>query len=131
MLEGRKGAKFKFWKGSEDDTGGVGLLVAERWINNVIDVQRANERLLVVRVAVGGLVLNLICVYALQLGRSLEKEEFLVLVGKTISSVNVKERLVVAGDFNCHVGRMPWATKGSMVGMVLGSVTLKGRCCWS
>ena len=57
------------------------------------------------RVAIGGSVLNLICVYAPQVGRSLEeKEDFLVLVGKTISSVNVKERLVVAGDFNCHVG---------------------------
>ena len=129
MLEGRKGAKFKFfWKGSEDGTGGVGLLVAERWIKNVIDVQRVNERLLVVRVAVGGSVLNLICVYAPQVGRSLEeKEEFLVLVGKMISSVNVKERLVVAGDFNCHVGADALGYEGVHGGHGFGQRNVEGE----
>src|SRR5277367_4673567 len=51
MLEGRDGARYKFfWSGSEEGVSGVGILVAERWIESVIEVRRVSQRLLVVRV---------------------------------------------------------------------------------
>ena len=53
-----------FWMGCEKGIHGVGMLVADRWIEKVLDVKRPSERLMVVRVIVGRSVLNLIYVYA-------------------------------------------------------------------
>jgi hypothetical protein len=94
-----------FWKGCEDGVAGVGILVAKRWIEKVISVNRVSERLLVLRVRVGRSILNLVTVYAPQVGRTTEeKEEFMVLLGKMISAVDAVEQLVVCGDMNGHVG---------------------------
>ena len=43
--------------------GGVGLMVAEKWIEEVRDVKRVSSRIIVVRVKVGKTVLNLISIY--------------------------------------------------------------------
>ena len=67
--------KFKFfWTGCEEGTAGVGFLVAERWVEKVLEVKRVSARLMLLRVMVGGSVLNLISVYAPQVGRSMEKK---------------------------------------------------------
>ena len=57
--------KFKFfWTGCEEGTAGVGFLVAKRWVEKVLEVKRVSTRLMLLRVMVGGSVLNLISVYA-------------------------------------------------------------------
>ena len=58
-----------FWMGCRETIHGVGLLVADRWLEKVLEVKTASERLLVVRVVVGNFVLNLLSVYAPQAGR--------------------------------------------------------------
>ena len=81
---------------------GVGLLVADRWIEKVLEVRRVSERLMVVRVIVGRTVLNLISAYAPQAGRPRsEKEQFFTLLGKIVSD---GEELLIGGDLNGHVG---------------------------
>ena len=91
--------------GCEDGVSGVGVLVAESWIENVIEVRRVNERILVVRIMIGNCIVNLISVYAPQVGRSMEdKEEFHALLGKTLASLDADEKLLILGDFNGHVG---------------------------
>ena len=41
-----KGFKFKcFWIGDNDGFGGVAILIASKWIQNVISVNRINSRL--------------------------------------------------------------------------------------
>ena len=103
---GKDGARYKlFWVGSENGGAGVGVLVAEKWVDSVIDVKRVSERLLVLRLAVGKVVLNIVCVYAPQAGRAaVEKEEFLAVLGDCLRMVNRDEELIVCGDMNCHVG---------------------------
>ena len=49
-----------FWMGSKKSFHGVRMLVADRWIEKVLDVKRVSERLLMVRVIVGRSVLNFI-----------------------------------------------------------------------
>ena len=44
----------------------MGVLVAERWIDSVVQVKRVSNLLMVVQVTVGGSVLNVISVYAPQ-----------------------------------------------------------------
>ena len=55
------GYKF-FWQGG----GGVGLMVADKWVDCVLEVKRTNDRIMTVRVNVGKWVLNLVSVYAPQ-----------------------------------------------------------------
>ena len=83
----RKLGEYKFfWMGCSKRIHGVGLLVADRWIEKVLEVRCVSERLMVVRVIVGRTVLNLISAYASQAGRHmLEKEEFYTLLGKIVS----------------------------------------------
>ena len=84
---------------------GVGVLIAEQWINSVIEVKCVSERVMVVRLAVGNIVLNLVSVYTPQVGRNMEdNEEFLTLLREVLSRVASTERLIVCGDFNGHVG---------------------------
>ena len=59
-----------FWKGCEEGISGVGMLVAERWIDKVIEVKRFSERIILLRVIVGESVVCLVSVYAPQVGRA-------------------------------------------------------------
>ena len=84
---------------------GVGVLVAERWIDSVVEVRRVSERVIVLRLAIGKLVLNVVSVYVHQVGRAIEeKEEFYILLGKVLKDVGENEKLIVCGDMNGHVG---------------------------
>ena len=102
----RKLGEYKFfWMGCSRGIHGVGLLVAERWIEKVLEVRHVSERLMVVRVIVGRTVLNLISAYAPQAGRPMpEKEEFFTLLGKIVSEIDDGEKLLIGGDLNGHVG---------------------------
>ena len=69
----------------EEGTARVGFLVAERWVQKVLEVKRVSARLMLLRVIVGKSVLNLVSVYAPQAGRSMEeKEEFYASLLKTL-----------------------------------------------
>ena len=60
---GEEGRLYKFfYQGGKKKAAGVGVLVAEKWIDKVIEVKRVSERILVLRVAVGKSVLWLVCV---------------------------------------------------------------------
>ena len=48
---------------------------AEKWIEKVIEVKRISERIMVLRVSVGKSVLNIVSVYAPQVGRSTDEKE--------------------------------------------------------
>jgi exonuclease III len=106
-LLGKKGAMYKFlWAGGKEGLAGVGILVAEKWIEKVIEVKCISERIMVLRVTVGKSVLNIVSVYAPQVGRSTEeKEEFYGVLGKVLSKISTSESLFVRGDMNGHVGK--------------------------
>ena len=45
---GATGKRYKlFWLGSEAKTEGVGIFVAEKWVDSVVSVERHSERILV------------------------------------------------------------------------------------
>ena len=88
--------------GCEEGVSGVGVLVAERWIDSVIEVKRASERVMVLRLAIGKTVINVVSVHAPQVGRTTD-EEFYLHLGKVLRDVGEKEMLIVCGDMNGHV----------------------------
>ena len=62
-----KDTQCKFlWSGNDKGTGGVGILLAEKWWEKVFEVRRLSDRILLVRLVVGKVVFTLVCVYAPQ-----------------------------------------------------------------
>src|SRR5664279_4742913 len=117
-----------FWIGCEEGSSVVGILVAEKWIEDVIEVRRINDRLMVLRVRVGKSVLNLVSVYAPQVGRSMEeKQEFLISLGTVLSTISEVEHLVVCGDMNGHVGKEGNGFEGVHGGYGFGSRNVEGE----
>ena len=92
-----------FWKGCDSGYAGVGVIVSERWISQVIEVlRRVSERIIVLRVAIGKMVMNVISAYAPQV--NLSKEDFWVRMIETVSCIGPGERVLIGGDLNGHVG---------------------------
>ena len=47
---GANGRRYKlFWQGSNKGTAGVGVFIAERWMDSVVNVVRVNERIILSR----------------------------------------------------------------------------------
>ena len=57
-----------FWSGDEAGSSGVAILIAERWINNVIRVDRVNERLMSLDLRTNKRVVTIVSAYAPQQG---------------------------------------------------------------
>ena len=53
-----------FWIGNELDKGGVGVLLAEKWIDNVFDVKRVSNHLMMIKMIVGEVFVTVLSVYA-------------------------------------------------------------------
>jgi hypothetical protein len=117
-----------FWVGGKESVAGVGVLVAKKWVESVLEVKRVSERLLVLRVIVGKSILNLISAYAPQVGRTMEeKEEFFASLGETVSAVGDKEGLVLCGDMNGHVGALADGFEGVHGGFGFGNRNVEGE----
>ena len=107
-IAGRNSHYKFFWKRDDSGSLGVGVLVAGKWIDNVISVVGHSTRLIMLRLLCRKSIINFVCVYAPQTGFSAEEknrfyEQLLVL----LTSVALSETLslVIAGDFHGHVGQ--------------------------
>ena len=70
---GATGKRYKlFWMGSEAKTEGVGISVAEKWVDSVVSVERHVERVLVLKMVLGDsdCLLNVFTVYAPHSGKA-------------------------------------------------------------
>ena len=84
---------------------GVGVMLAEKWIEYVLSVKRLNHRCMQIRFLVGAVIVNVISCYAPQASFSAEeKDEFYEQMISLVSSVLDEEMLLIGGDLNGHVG---------------------------
>jgi len=91
--------------GSEAKTEGVGIFVAEKWVDSVVSVERQSERIMVLKMVLGDRLLNVFTVYAPLSGKPDEvKECFWNEVFHLVSCIPQNEITVFAGDVNWHVG---------------------------
>ena len=51
------------------------MFIAERWIDSVVDVVRANERIMYVKLVIGKQIVNIVSAYAPQVGLSAEEKD--------------------------------------------------------
>ena len=61
-----------FWQGCNKGTVGVGVFIAERWIDSFVNVVRVNERIMYV---IGKQIVNIVSAYAPQVGLSAEEKD--------------------------------------------------------
>ena len=98
--------RYKFWwSGGERGESGVGVFVKEEWGGNVIEVVRWSDRMMKVKMVMGGRKIHFFSVYAPQQGRPAEeKEQFMENLEDRILEVREEEAVMVLGDMNAHVG---------------------------
>ena len=73
---GANGRRYKFfWQGRIKGTAGVGVFIAERWIDSVVDVVRVNELIMYVKLAIGKQIVNIVLAYSPQMGLSAEEKD--------------------------------------------------------
>jgi len=100
------GKRYKlFWMESKEKTDGVGIFVAEKWVDSVVSVERHSERALVLKMVLGDCLLNVFTVYAPHSGKpDEEKESVWNEVFHLVSCIPQYKMLVFVGDMNGHIG---------------------------
>ena len=80
--------------------------MAEECIEKVFEVQRVSDRILLVKLIVGQLVVTLLSVYAPQSGLSdVDKDLFFDQLRAVTARIPRSKFLIPCGDWNGHVGR--------------------------
>ena len=80
-------------------------MISKSLKDGVVDVKRRGDRIILVKLVVGDLVLNVISAYAPQVGHNENtKREFWEGLEDMVRSVPIGERLFIGGDLNGHVG---------------------------
>ena len=102
--EGRNSYYNFFCKGDDSGSSDVGMLLAVKWLDIVILVVRRSIILMILRLLCGKSII--LCVYAPQPGLSAkEKDRFYEQLLVLVISEAPSETLVIAGDFDDHVGQ--------------------------
>ncbi|KAK3541074.1 hypothetical protein QTP86_012309 [Hemibagrus guttatus] len=100
------GAGFKlFYYGVDSKRNGVGVVLKEEFVRNVLEVKRVSDRVMSLKLEIEGVMLNVVSGCAPQVGCELEeKERFWSELDEVMESIPTGERVVIGADFNGHVG---------------------------
>ncbi|KAK3508458.1 hypothetical protein QTP70_030248, partial [Hemibagrus guttatus] len=100
------GTGFKlFYCGVDSKRNGVGVVLKEEFVRNVLEVKRVSDRVMSLKLEIEGVMLNVVSGYTPQVGCELEeKERFWSELDEVKESIPTGERVVIGPDFNGHVG---------------------------
>ncbi|XP_070054014.1 uncharacterized protein [Nicotiana tomentosiformis] len=91
-----------FWEGG--GRNGLGIVVDKDLHELVVEVRRVNDRLITIKLVVGGFTLNIISAYAPQAGLNEEgKRRFWEDMDEMVHGILHTEKLFIGEDFNCHI----------------------------
>ena len=126
---GMEGRRYKFfWQGCDAGLAGVGVLLAEKWIDKVVNLVRVNERILLLRLLIGKRLVTIVSSYAPQVGRSTkEKDIFWDQLTMALPGLDQSEIIVVGGDLNGHVSKDTDGFSGVHGGRVNGTRNAEGE----
>ena len=90
---------FKLWYiGTTANRNGVGVLIDKSLKDDVVDVRRRGDRIILVKLVVGDLVLNVISAYAPQVGHDESaKRQFWDDLDDMVRAVPIREKLFIGG----------------------------------
>ncbi|KAK3552495.1 hypothetical protein QTP86_012151 [Hemibagrus guttatus] len=91
------GAGFKlFYYGVDSKRNGVGVVLKEELVRNVLEVKRVSDRVMSLKLEIEGVMLNVVSGYAPQVGCELEeKERFWSELDEVMESIPTGERVVI------------------------------------
>ena len=101
-----KDSKYKlYWSGCRQGIGGVGILLAEKWIDKVLRVDRFSDRIMLLRLIIGSVIFSFFSLYAPQVGRpEAQKVSFYDQLQAATLTIPSAEMTFHLGDWNGHVG---------------------------
>jgi hypothetical protein len=97
---------YKIWyTGINKNRNGVGIVMSREFIDNVVEVRRKGDRILLIKLVLGTNIINIISVYAPQVGLDDSiKRQFWEDLDGVVQGISYGERLFIGGDLNGHVG---------------------------
>ncbi|KAI5091803.1 hypothetical protein C0J45_19009 [Silurus meridionalis] len=100
------GGGFKlFYGGVDGKRNGVGVFQEKEFSQSVVEMKRVSNRVMNMKLEVEGVMINVISAYTPKVVCKMkEKEKFWSELNEMVKSELWKERLVIGGDFNGHVG---------------------------
>ena len=116
-----------FWVGNNAGTGGVGILLAEKWVEKVFDVNRVSDRILLFKLLVAETIITVLSVYARQSRLDQSKDAFYDDLQSVMSKVKNQEFLIPCGDWNGHIGQMAEGYEGVLGGKAYGERNIEGE----
>ncbi|XP_061344089.1 uncharacterized protein LOC133290051 [Gastrolobium bilobum] len=101
------GTGFKLWyTGTNKSRNGVGIMIDKSFRDKVVNVKRKGDRIILVKLVVGDLILNILSVYAPQIGlQPTDKSQFWEDLEEVLKGIPREEKIFVGGDLNGHVGK--------------------------
>ncbi|KAI8564245.1 hypothetical protein RHMOL_Rhmol03G0166900 [Rhododendron molle] len=91
--------------GKDRYRNGVGIVVDKHLKDSVVTVTRKGDRIILVKLVIGGSIVNIISAYAPQVGLDdLAKAQFWEQMDDVVREIPFGEKLFIGGDFNGHVG---------------------------
>ena len=104
-ITGKNNSQYKlFWIGNEIENGGVGIFVAKKWIEKVLEVKLVRDRLMMIKLHTDKRTSVLVSDYANQQGLANDKKDrFYENIIQLIASVNEKDMVIIGGNLNGHV----------------------------
>ena len=128
MITGKDSRYKFFWVGNANGTGGVGVLLAEKWLDKVFDIKRISDRIILIKLVVGDRVVSILSVYAPQVGLDDSfKDTFYENLLSVVSKLPDKEIVIPCGDWNGHIGRTAAGYEGVHGGFGYGDRNLEGE----
>ena len=99
------GAGFKlFYYGVDGKRNGVGVVLKEKFVRNVLKVKRGSVRVMSLKIEVEGVMFNVVSGYVPQVRCELEEEKFSIEVDEVMQSIPRDERELTGAAFNGYVG---------------------------
>ncbi|XP_051780692.1 uncharacterized protein LOC127527100 [Erpetoichthys calabaricus] len=94
-----------FYHGVDGRRNGVGVILKEQYVKSVLEVKRVSGRVMIMKLEIGGVMMNVVSTYAPQVGCAMgEKEDFWSELDEVMNSVPKGWKVVIGADFNGHVG---------------------------
>uniref|UniRef100_A0A8D9DR12 Craniofacial development protein 2 n=1 Tax=Cacopsylla melanoneura TaxID=428564 RepID=A0A8D9DR12_9HEMI len=95
-----------YYYGKNTNRNGVGIVIHEKFHNNVIKITGVSDRILQVKVVIYGKIYNILSVYAPQIGcDNEEKEQFYETLEDVLERIPENELVMIGSDMNGHVGK--------------------------
>ncbi|KAE8722033.1 Phosphoenolpyruvate/phosphate translocator 2 isoform 2 [Hibiscus syriacus] len=120
---------YKLWySGVDNARNRVGILVSSRLKENVVEVCRYRDRIMMIKVIIEEEVVNVLSVYAPHVGLGEgEKRCFWDQLDDVLRSIPEDQRVFIGGDFNGHIGSTTDGYDGDHGGFGYGSRNDEGR----